>query len=230
MTKLTADLNRMLANLPLFQQLQPEEIATLVQGTRQLHLQKGAILFHKGTQADGFYMVGYGQIKLAFPSSQGAEKVLEIVGPGQSFGEAILFLEKPYPVFAQALIDAMVLHIGKPAIFSALDSDKTLARKMLAGLSMRLHSLIHDVEAYSLRSCAQRLIGFLVQQAGVTANSEVELELPASKNVIASRLNLTPETLSRVLHTLTEAGLVTVKGRRIVIHDMERLCRFEQYS
>jgi CRP-like cAMP-binding protein len=69
---------------------------------------------------------------------------------------------------------------------------------------------------------------FLVQQAGVTASGEVELELPAGKNVIASRLNLTPETLSRVLHTLTEAGLITVKGRRIVVHSMERLCRFEQ--
>ncbi len=228
MTKLTADLNKMLANLPLFQQLQPEEIANLVQGTHQIHLQKGEILFHKGNHADGCYMVGHGQNKLAFPSSQGAEKVLEIMGPGQSFGEAILFLEKPYPVFAQALTDAMVLHIGKHAIFSALESDKTLARKMLAGLSMRLHGLIHDVEAYSLRSCAQRLIGFLVQQAGVTTSGEVELELPASKNVIASRLNLTPETLSRVLHTLTEAGLITVKGRRIVIHSIEWLCQFEQ--
>jgi len=83
-------------------------------------------------------------------------------------------------------------------------------------------------KAYSLRSCTQRLIGFLAQQAGVSASGKVELELPAGKNVIASRLNLTPETLSRVLHTLSEAGLITVKGRRIVVYDVEQLCRFEQ--
>ena len=228
MTKLTADLNRMLVNLPLFQQLQPEEMVNLVHGTRQIHCQKGQMLFHKGDSLDGFYMVGYGQIKLAFPSAQGIEKVVRIVGPGQSFGEAVMFLEKPCPVFAQALTDTMVLHIAKRAIFSALEHNMTLACKMLAGLSMRLHSLIQDVEAYSLRSCTQRLIGFLVQQAGVAAGGKVELELPANKNVIASRLNLTPETLSRVLHTLTEAGLITVKGRQIAIHDIERLCRFEQ--
>ena len=170
MTKLAADLNRMLANLPLFQQLQPEEMANLVQGTRKIHLRKGQILFHKGDSADGFYMVGHGQIKLAFPSSQGAEKILRIAGPEQGFGAAVMFLEKPYPVFAQALTDAMVLHIAKHAIFSALEHDTTLAHKMLAGLSLRLHGLIHDVAAYSLHSCTQRLIGFLVQQAGVSAS------------------------------------------------------------
>ena len=227
MAKLTSDLSRMLAKLPLFQQLQLEEIANLAQGTRQIHLQRGQILFQKGDSLDGFYLVSYGQIKLAFPSSQGAEKVLRIVGPGQSFGEAIMFLEKPCPVFAQALTEAMVLYIAKRVIFSALEHDMTLACKMLAGLSMRLHSLTQDIEAYSLHSSTQRRIGFLVQQAGATTSGEGELELPASKNVIASRLNLTPETLSRLLHNLIEIGLITVKGRRIVIHDIERLCRFE---
>jgi CRP-like cAMP-binding protein len=218
----------MLARLPLFQQLQLEEITNLAQKTRQIHLQRGQTLFHKGDSLDGFYLVGHGQIKLAFPSFQGAEKVLRIVGPGQSFGEAIMFLEKPCPVFAQALTEAMVLHITKRAIFSALEHDMTLACRMLAGLSMRLHSLIQDVEAYSLHSSTQRLIGFLVQQTGAVSSGEIELELPANKNIIASRLNLTPETLSRVLHTLTEAGLITVKGRWIVIHDIKRLCHFEQ--
>lgn len=228
MTKLMADLNSMLTKLPLFQKLQAEHIANLVKATRKIHLKKGQILFQKGDIADGLYMVSYGQIKLAFPSVQGAEKVLRIVNPGQSFGEAFLFLEKSYLIFAQALTDAMVLHIAKQALFSALEHDTTLARRMLAGLSMRLHELIQDVEAYSLHSCAQRLIGFLVQQAGVAANREVIVELPASKNVIASRLNLTPETLSRVLHTLSERGLITVKGRQVVIHDVEQLSHFEQ--
>jgi CRP-like cAMP-binding protein len=177
--------------------------------------------------ADGFYSVVYGQVKLAFASLQGAEKVVDIIAPGQSFGEAMMFLEKPYPVFAQALMDTMVLHIAKQVIFAALEADTRFARKMLAGLSIRLHSLIQDVEAYSLRSSIQRFIGFLVQQAGISNDQQVELELPASKHVIASRLNLTPETLSRVLHDLAEAGLITVKGRQITIHDVEQLSRFK---
>ena len=98
---------------------------------------------------------------------------------------------------------------------------------MLAGLSMRLRSLIHDVEDYSLHSSTQRVIGFLLQLAGTPAGASVELELPASKHIIASRLNLTPETLSRILHGLTESGLIAVKGRHITVQDMARLRQFD---
>ena len=138
-----------------------------------------------------------------------------------------MFMEKPFPVYAQALADSLLLHIAKPVIFSAIDHDPTLARKMLAGLSIRLHGLIQDVEAYSLRSGTQRLIGFLLEQRQTATDGGVEIALPASKTVIASRLNLTPETLSRILHTLSEQSLISVHGRVIVAHDIERLRGFE---
>ncbi|MDS4042071.1 MAG: Crp/Fnr family transcriptional regulator, partial [Candidatus Competibacter sp.] len=149
------------------------------------------------------------------------------VGPGQSFGEAVMFMERPCPVLAQALEDTRLLYIAKQGIFAAIDHDSAFARRMLAGLSMRLHGLIRDVEDYSLRSSTQRVIGFLLQLAGTPAGGPVEFELPASKHVIASRLNLTPETLSRVLHNLSESGQIAVKGRRIAVLDMARLRQFD---
>lgn len=221
------DVRSILSNLPLFRQLSGAEIDSLALGTREHKISKNEILFQKGDPSHGFYVIAHGQIKLAFPSPQGAEKVVEIIGTGQSFGEAVMFMEKPYPVFAQALADSLLLHIAKPVIFSAIDSDPALARKMLAGLSIRLHGLIQDVEAYSLRSGTQRLIGFLLEQRQNSVNGVTEIELPASKNVIASRLNLTPETLSRILHSLSERGLISVHGRMIHIHDVERLRSFE---
>ena len=216
-----------LANLPLFRQLSAEEIDNLAVGTREQKVLKNEFLFQKGEPSHGFFVVAYGLIKLAFPSPNGAEKVVEIIGAGQSFGEAVMFMEKPFPVYAQALADSLLLHIAKPVIFSAIDHDPTLARKMLAGLSIRLHGLIQDVEAYSLRSGTQRLIGFLLEQPQTATDGGVEIALPASKTVIASRLNLTPETLSRILHTLSEQSLISVHGRVIVAHDIERLRGFE---
>ena len=227
MTKQKLAINRVLANLPLFQQLHEAEITSLAQGTRENRLSKGQMLFQRGDPADGFYVVVHGQIKLAFSSPLGNEKVVDIVGPGQSFGEAVMFMEKSYPVFAEALTDAMVLYISKRVVFAAIERDTAFARKMLAGLSMRLHGLIQDVEAYSLHSGTQRLIGFLIQQAGMSDSQQVEFELPASKNIIASRLNLTPETLSRILHNLSEAGLITVKGRQITLRNVQQLRQFE---
>ena len=86
--------------------------------------------------------------------------------------------------------------------------------------------LIHDVEAYSLRSGAQRLVGYLLQNEN-GKDGALEFELPASKQVIASRLNLTPETFSRILHQLTEAGLMQVDGRRITIPEVEALRQYD---
>ena len=222
-----ADVRGVLANLPLFRQLSAEEIDNLAVGTREQKVLKNEFLFQKGEPSHGFFVIAYGLIKLAFPSHNGAEKVVEIIGAGQSFGEAVMFMEKPFPVYAQALADSLLLHIAKPVIFSAIDHDPTLARKMLAGLSIRLHGLIQDVEAYSLRSGTQRLIGFLLEQPQTATDGGVEIALPASKTVIASRLNLTPETLSRILHTLSEQSLISVHGRVIVAHDIERLRGFE---
>ncbi len=220
------DVGGMLARLPLFQQLRDGEILSLAAGTREIELAKGQMLFQKGYLLDGFYVAVSGQIKLAFSSAQGNEKVVALIGPGQCFGEAIMFLERSSPVFAQALTDSRVLYIAKQGLFAAINSDSAFACRMLAGLSMRLHSLVQDVEDYSLRSSTQRVIGFLLQLTDVAASGATECELPASKHVIASRLNLTPETLSRILHNLAEFGLIAVKGKKITVLDAEQLKRF----
>ncbi len=221
------DIGRVLANLPLFQQLRESEISNLAAETHEVGLCKGQILFQKGTLLDGFYVAVHGQMKLAFSSPQGHEKVVSIIGPGQSFGEAVMFMEKPCPVFAQALEDSRLLYIARQGIFAAIDHDSAFARRMLAGLSMRLHGLIQDVEGYSLHTSTQRVIGFLLQLTGATTEEHVEFTLPASKHIIASRLNLTPETLSRVLHSLSEAGLIDVKGKHIAVLDTKRLSQFD---
>ena len=223
------DIPQILSRLPLFQELAPEQIAALEPACREHRLAKGEMLFQKGDLPKGFYVIVFGQIKLAFPSSQGNEKVMQIVGPRQSFGEAIMFLNRPCPVFAEGLVDSLLLHIGSGPVFALLESDPLFARRMLAGLSMRLHSLVQDVETYSLRSSAQRVVGYLLQQCPQEGACEgsFDISLPTSKQVIASRLNLTPETLSRIFHDLAVNGLIGVSGKQITIKDARRLREFD---
>jgi len=223
------DIPQILSRLPLFLELSPEQLGHIAAGTREKRLAKGEMLFQKGDPPRGLFLVVFGQVKLAFPSSQGNEKVVSIIGPRQSFGEAVMFMDRPYPVFAESLTDALLLHISKATVFELLERDTTFARSMLAGLSLRLHTLVHDVESYSLRSSTQRVIGYLLQHCEMEDNRAGEkiVALPTSKQVIASRLNLTPETLSRVFHELAEAKLITVQGKRITIHDVQRLREFD---
>ncbi len=217
-----------LANLPLFKELAPADIDRIAAGTAELHAPRGEILFNKGDPCAGFHFVIYGQVKLSFVTPHGSEKVVEIVGPGYSFGEALMFMDKPYIVMAQTLADSLLLHVSKHVVFEGLERDPEFAKRMLAGLSRRLHGLISDVESYSMQSGTQRVIGYLLRQDEhlASAAESYSVTLPTSKAIVASRLNLTPEHFSRILHELAEAGLISVEGREVAIREVAKLRGF----
>lgn len=218
---------RLLRHAAMFQGLGCDEIARFARGVREIKAPKGEILFHRGDTCTGFHLILSGQIKLAFTSAEGNEKVVDILRPGQSFGEAVMFMDKPYVVMAQALTDSTLLHIGKLVFFEEMNGDPLFCRKIIAGLAQRLHRLMGDVESYSLRSGRERIIGYLLREEEMSGEGvgagRVSIRLPTSKGTIASRLNLTQEHFSRILHELTDSGLIEVEGRTIHIPCIERL-------
>lgn len=218
---------KLLASAPLFNGLACEDIARFARGVREVRVTRGEILFHRGDPCNGFHLILDGQIKLAFTSAEGNEKVVDILYTGRSFGEAVMFMDKPYVVMAQALTDATLLHIGKEVFFEEMSGDPVFCRKIIAGLAQRLHLLMADVESYSLRSGRDRVIGYLLREeerdGDCVAEGQVSIRLPTSKGTIASRLNLTQEHFSRILSELTGAGLIQVEGRTIHIPDIGRL-------
>jgi len=212
-----------LANLAMFSEMGPAELDRIAATTVPLYFEKGQSIVQCGDACTGFHVVVYGQVKLAFTSPQGVEKVLEIIRPGQTFGEALMFLDKPYLVFAQALADSMLLHVAKHAVFEELGPNP-FGRRMIAGIARRLHGLVRDVEAYTLRSGQERVIGYLLAELPESVTSgAAEVRLTPGKSVLASRLNMTPEHFSRILHDLAEAGLIEVNGRSIRVPDVARL-------
>jgi CRP/FNR family transcriptional regulator, dissimilatory nitrate respiration regulator len=219
------DTEALLCRMPLFQDLPGERILELAEHSRAKRLPKGEMLFQKGDPAHGFFVVVYGQVKLAFPSSNGNEKVVDIIGAQQSFGEAVMLAQYPYPVFAQALADSLLVFIAREAVFNLLENEPAFARRMLIGLALHNHSLVHDIESYTQRTSSQRVIGYLLEHCPRDGGCRetIEILLPTSKQITASRLNLTPETLSRIFHDLAEAGLIEIEGKRIKIHSIQRL-------
>ena len=213
-----------LKNLPLFRGLSADEVGRIAAATSQMRAAAGTILFRKGDACTGFHVIVYGQVKLAFGASDGSEKVVEILGPGQSFGEAVMFLERPYVVFAETLADSLLLHVGKAAIVQELEHSQDFARRMLGGLAQRLHHIVGDLEGYSLKSGTQRVIGYLLREVdNAQGGRSAEVTLPATKSVIASRLSITREHFSRILHELSDLGLIKVSGRNIRFLDLQRL-------
>jgi CRP-like cAMP-binding protein len=222
------DLPRYLAVLPLFSDLSPAELGRLALGCQLRRLARGETIFRVGEPCEEFHVTVTGQIKLFAISPAGQEKVIELVGPGASFGEALMFTGRPYIINGQALTDTLLLTVKKTAVVAEIEQDARFAMRMLAGISRRLHGLVRDVEAYALHSGVQRVIGYLLRdvEAGGGGDRPITVSLAVSKATVASRLSLTPEYFSRVLHELESAGLVRIDKRDVHILDATRLAAY----
>lgn len=222
------DLHRFLSVLPLFSDLSPQEIGRVAEGCHLRRFTRGDMVFRVGEPCDSFQVVVVGQVKLFVVSPAGAEKVIELIGSGGSFAEALMFLGKPYLVNAQTLTDSLLLSVHRHTVMEELQHDWRFAARMLAGLSRRLHGLVHDVQAYALKSGVQRVIGYLLRdEEGPAAGGALTVSLPVSKATVASRLSLTPEYFSRVLRELEDAHLIEVDKRDIRILDVKRLADYQ---
>lgn len=191
------DVPRYLAGLPLFSDLSATELERLATGCHLRRIERGEAVFRVGQPCNEFHVAVTGQVKLFALSPAGQEKIIELIGPGHSFAEALMFTDRPYIINAQALTDTLVLTVSKAAVLTEISNDSRFALRMLAGISRRLHGLVQDVEAYALRSGVQRVIGYLLRnqavEDGQTQAEAVTVSLPVSKATVASRLSLTPE-------------------------------------
>jgi CRP-like cAMP-binding protein len=223
------DMPRYLSVLPLFSDLSQLERERLAQSCQLRRLSRGDMIFRVGEPCDAFHVVVVGQVKLYVASPSGHEKVIELIGPGHSFAEAMMFLSMPCILNAQALADTLLLCVTKQAVLGEIDRDPRFSMHMLAGISRRLHGLVRDVEGYALQSGMQRLIGYLlrdVEDGNASNVGVVTVSLPVSKATIASRLSLTPEYFSRVLHELEAERLIEIDKREIRILDVQRLASY----
>lgn len=216
------DVSEFLAHLPIFRTLDRVSRLELADAARAKRLSKHEYLFRRGDMPTGMYLVVVGTMKLSIPAGHdNLEKVVEFIGPGDAFGEALMLLDHPYPTDAQALNDCLVIWIDRHDIDRILDHDPLFARRMLTSLAGRFERLLHDIETISLHTADERLVDYLLRQP-----REGDMtRLMFNKRIIASKLGLKPETLSRSLQHLSAVGLISVNGARVQILDEAGLKR-----
>jgi CRP/FNR family transcriptional regulator, dissimilatory nitrate respiration regulator len=217
-------ISEFLANLPLFRELDHAAVERIAAGTSELDTPRGTVVFHSGDKCSGTHVVVFGQIKLSLQTDRGDEKVIELIDPGQMLGEAAMFLGKPYVTSAEAITDSKLLHIAKEAVCLEVHRNPAFAQSVIANLSRRLYSHLNDLELYAVCSGTQRVMRYLLNhEPDDKLNGTMCLTLPTKKWIIASRLNLTHEHFSRILHDLIAGNLIEVDGRRVRIPDTGRL-------
>lgn len=209
------DLHTLLIQLPLFRSLNGEQLNLIAQACHLIAIAQHDFVFRKGDPANGLYIVASGSIKLSLRAANGQEKIIEFFREGDTFGEALMFLEMPYVSQAQALKDTLLIWIKKEDIDQALEHIPSFARHLLASLSLRLHTLMLDIETTHLQSAMQRVLSYLLN---LPRTGDV-VQLPFHKKTIASKLGLTPETFSRLLQQLINKGQIAVRGRNVEFRD-----------
>jgi CRP-like cAMP-binding protein len=204
----------------LFARLTEAQLQRVARHAQRLRLAEGEALFEQEDPATRFYLVVSGQVKLYRLSPAGNEKVIEIVTPGQTFAEALMFLDQPsYPVGAQALQRADVISIDARDFLAMLSESVSTCFVLMGDMSKRLRRLIGEIDELTLHSATCRVAGYLLAQM-----SEVpEFDLKVPKQVLASRLSVKPETFSRIIKQLSEQGVLQVNGSRVRVQDLPAL-------
>ncbi|MEE8366191.1 MAG: Crp/Fnr family transcriptional regulator [Gammaproteobacteria bacterium] len=184
-------------------------------------LDEGESLFFQGDDVISFYLVVSGSIKLFRVSPEGKEKIVEIIEPVHTFAEALMFMDHPhYPVNATALTPCRLIAINCKFFKSMLRNSIDTCFLLMGEMSFRLRGLIREIDTLSLDTGTVRIVAYLLQNAPADDNN---FDLKIAKSVIASRLSVKPETFSRILKNLNELEILTIKGRRVTIHDREAL-------
>ena len=214
-----------LREVGLFACLDDDQAARLARHTSICRLGKGEEFFRQGERASAFFSLSSGQIKLYRLSASGQEKVMELVGPGATFGEALVFSDQPtsYPVHAEAVEPSQVLAVNIPAFRSVLRGSMDTAFELMACMSRRLHQQVDEIDRLTLHNATYRLVSYLLEQIPPGVVQSPNICLSTSKHLIASRLSIQPETFSRILKRLAKAGLIEVQGATVVIRDIPGL-------
>lgn len=210
-----------LRTAPLLSGLSDAQRRRVAARAMPLTLQEGQWLFSQGDPAERFFAVQKGQVRLFRLSPEGAEKVIEIVAPGQTFAEALMFLNAPrYPVCAAALSGAEVMAIDAKDFAAMLRESVDTCFVVLGALSQRLRALIGEIDNLTLHTAKSRVARYLLSHCPENRRA---FTLAVPKGVLASRLSIKPETLSRVIKQLTQDGIIEVHGSHITIQDQRVL-------
>lgn len=209
---------------PLFSNLPAAVFDRMTQNAQPRRLEKGRLLFQRGDPANHFFVVLDGWVKVFRDSPDGEQAVLGVFTRGDMFAEAAAFVGTGYPASAEVVDDCRLVALESTAFIATVKSLPEAALNMLASMSRHLHALVYEVERLKTRTACERLVEFLLRRCAVTSGP-AEVDLPYDKSLIAARLGIKPESLSRLLNQLRDQG-VTTSQASVHIADVAALRNF----
>jgi CRP/FNR family transcriptional regulator, dissimilatory nitrate respiration regulator len=205
----------------LFSSLPRELTQSIVRQAASRPYGRGETIFIQGDLAENIYVVLSGWVKLFRITPTGAEAVVGVFTKGRSFGEAVALEGTPYPVTAEAVTDSRLLVVRAGIIGTMMRERPEMAMAVVASTFRHLHALVAQVEQLKVHTGAQRVAEFLLELCE-RASGACTITLPYDKTLIAGRLGMQPQSLSRAFNRLEEQG-VKISHNMATIADIEKL-------
>ena len=205
----------------LFDGLNESVLRDIIGNQQPRTFTKGQIVFQQGDEADHFYIILEGWVKLYRQMPSGEEIILHIFSNGESFAEAAIFNEHLYPASAEVVANARLLAVNSNLFIKILEENPKIAIQMLCSISARMKHLVAEIEQIKGRNAVQRVAYFLFKMCPHDTSSTT-FDLPYEKNLIASRLGIKPESLSRIFNRLRQYDVNCLKNQ-IIISDINAL-------
>lgn len=218
--------------VPLFFELEDQDLDRLAGLSRILHLRKKEMLFEEDDPYRGMFVVLEGLAVVYKLSDVGGRMlILHVCRPGDSLAEVPLFEDDPearYPAHARVTRDSEILFLPKEKFGPFLRQHPEVAWEMLRSFAHRMRELSQQLEGVTLREVTSRLARYLLSElesSGAVEVTQPELTLPLTKGSLASYLGTVHETLSRTLARLIKERVIEVEGPRVKVLDLARLRR-----
>lgn len=210
-------------SLPMFRQVETQQLSALAARGSLQRYPRGTLLFQEGDRADFLMVLLEGGVELFARDQAGSETVVETLFPVDSFILAAALTGAPYLMSARTLLPSRVLLLDAEIFRHAVAADPALSAPVMAELAQHFRRLVRQIKDLKLRTGVQRLGCYVLGLAG----EGDEVVLPVDKRILASRLGMTAENLSRAFSTLRDHGL-SVQGNRLLIQDRGKLVAFSK--
>ena len=226
---LADDRQRFLRNVPLFAEMDDDELQSLSDDLKRRSFVADQTIFFQGDPGRAVYVIESGRVRIYVHGKDGHEISMIIYGPGDLFGEMSLIDQKPRSATATAMEDSMLLVMHADDFYRHLRQSHQLALNLMMALSTRLRKTTEAVESLATLDVTRRLIKKLLQLAerqGVHVDEGIRLRASLTQQTLASLISASRESVNRALRALARKELIRVHGGCIVLlkpQELERL-------
>ena len=221
-SKLTVGDLQVISRVAVFRGLKFETVQHIIAPATAIMLRPHELIARQDDLATAFFIVIDGWLKLYRNTPSGDETVIDVMTKGDSFAEAVAFTGNRYIATAEAVTHARVGRIPADHLVRCILENPNIASSMIASISMHMHHLVQQVEQLKAQSGVQRVAEFLASLS-LTEQGKCAVALPYDKVLIAARLGLTPESLSRAFARLKVVA--AIDASQVVVKDIAKLRR-----